>query len=403
MQYGKKGGTPPWIPIAIAIGVVVAIIAILFLFKEPGSANVSVADSVIVQDEGTPLTQYDTINYVGSYVTCDDDAVNSRTNCTWITPTPQPTATPQVGSSAHIIEDEGTPLTQRDNLNFVGNMVACADDNPDTTCTFTDPTPQPTPTLVPTATPQSGLGHGIQDETTPLPSRSDLNFEGDLITCADDDPRTTCTVTNPTPQPTATLVPTSTPQPTATVQPAYDTVQEEGVGVTQRDTLNFEGDLITCADDNPVTTCTLANPTPVSTATPQPTPTAVPTATAQPTATPLPSGNTRFITYLAENPADTDSFLISKMPFAVTITSIKCIVDPADTGESAVIEVFETDGTGDTPATVDASITCDNDGAQDDGSLSNPSIDSGDFIEIDTGTITGTVTQLMVTITYTVP
>jgi hypothetical protein len=105
-------------------------------------------------------------------------------------------------------------------------------------------------------------------------------------------------------------------------------------------------------------------------------------------------------TYVRESPSDSDSFLLFKAPEDLTITDIDCIVDPADSGESVIIDVQECDSAGDNCVTVDATITCDNDGASDDGSLSNGSIDSGDWLLIDTGTVTGTVTQLSVTILY---
>jgi hypothetical protein len=103
-----------------------------------------------------------------------------------------------------------------------------------------------------------------------------------------------------------------------------------------------------------------------------------------------------------ESPSDADNFNLLKAPYALTITDIECVVDPADSSESVVIDIQERDATADNPATVDATITCDNDGAADDGSLSNGTIDSGDWISLDIGTVTGTVTQLTVTVTYTV-
>ncbi|KKT92251.1 MAG: hypothetical protein UW94_C0020G0001, partial [Parcubacteria group bacterium GW2011_GWA2_45_14] len=102
-----------------------------------------------------------------------------------------------------------------------------------------------------------------------------------------------------------------------------------------------------------------------------------------------------------ESPTDADNFNLFKAPYPLTITDIECVVDPAGAGESAVVDVQERDGTGDNPATVDATITCDNDGAADDGALSNGPIDSGDWVSLDIGTVTGTVTQLTVTVTYT--
>jgi hypothetical protein len=94
--------------------------------------------------------------------------------------------------------------------------------------------------------------------------------------------------------------------------------------------------------------------------------------------------------------------LIGKLPFGITITDIHCIVDPADSSESVVVDIQERNSTGDSPATVDATITCDNDGAEDDGTLSNGTLDSGDWWSIDIGTVTGTVTQLSLTVYYQV-
>lgn len=55
-----------------------------------------------------------------------------------------PTPTPYF--SYDTIGDEGSAETQRRNLNFVGPYVSCADNAPDTDCTWITPTPQPTPT-----------------------------------------------------------------------------------------------------------------------------------------------------------------------------------------------------------------------------------------------------------------
>lgn len=102
------------------------------------------------------------------------------------------------------------------------------------------------------------------------------------------------------------------------------------------------------------------------------------------------------------SPTSSTIVTLGKAEDGYTITSINCIVDPADSSESAVVDVQECDSTGDNCSTVDAAITCDNDGAADDGSLSNPSIDAGDWWIIDFGTITGTVTQGSVQINYAI-
>ena len=101
-------------------------------------------------------------------------------------------------------------------------------------------------------------------------------------------------------------------------------------------------------------------------------------------------------------PVDADSYLIEKLQSAITITDIHCIVDPADSAESVVIDIQETNSTGDSGVSFDATITCDNDGAEDDGSLTNAGFDAGDYILWDIGTVTGTVDAVTVTIYYTV-
>jgi len=74
--------------------------------------------SITVQDEGTALTQRTAINFVGAGVTATDDSVNSRTTVT----------IPGGGSGTSItVQDEGTVLTQRTVLNFTGAGVTATD------------------------------------------------------------------------------------------------------------------------------------------------------------------------------------------------------------------------------------------------------------------------------------
>jgi hypothetical protein len=79
----------------------------------------------------------------------------------------------------HVIEEEGTPLTQRANLNFVGDGVFVTDDGVDTTIVTI-----------------SGGGHTIEEEGSPVTQRVNLNFVGDGVTVTDDGVDTT-TVTIP--------------------------------------------------------------------------------------------------------------------------------------------------------------------------------------------------------------
>jgi len=105
-----------------------------------------------------------------------------------------------------------------------------------------------------------------------------------------------------------------------------------------------------------------------------------------------------------ESPVDADRLLLIRANAAWTVTGINCIADPANSGESVVIALYESDGSGDfTDLATNGldgttTITCDNDGASDDGALSNPSIDLGDWIGIDVGTVTGTVSTLTITL-----
>lgn len=108
--------------------------------------------------------------------------------------------------------------------------------------------------------------------------------------------------------------------------------------------------------------------------------------------------------FALESPVDADRLLLKNyFTYGVTVTDIKCIVDPADAAESVVIALYESDASGDFTSLAAngldgaTTITCDNDGAEDDGALSNGSIDAGDWIGIDVGTVTGTVTWLTVT------
>ena len=66
-----------------------------------------------IQEEGTPLTQRTVMNFIGTSVTAVDDGINTRTNITV--------------QAYNTIQDEGTPLTQRDTIDFVGDGVVVTD------------------------------------------------------------------------------------------------------------------------------------------------------------------------------------------------------------------------------------------------------------------------------------
>jgi hypothetical protein len=89
-----------------------------------------------------------------------------------------------VSGSKHTIEDEGTPLTSRTKLNFVGTGVAVTDDSGN------DRT-------VVTISGSGGGGHTINDEGTPLTARASLDFVGAGVTATDDSGNNKTIVTIP--------------------------------------------------------------------------------------------------------------------------------------------------------------------------------------------------------------
>ena len=100
-------------------------------------------------------------------------------------------------------------------------------------------------------------------------------------------------------------------------------------------------------------------------------------------------------TSLLENP---DTHRLVKSQDGITITDIHCITD---TG-TVIIELMEQDSAGANDATVDAPITCDSNGAEDDGTLANGVIDAADWLASRIGTAASSPTILNVTWYYTV-
>lgn len=79
----------------------------------------------VVQDEGSALTNRGIVNFVGASVTVADDAANARTNVTIS------------GGTGHTIQDEGSALSARTGLNFVGAGVTATDDSANNRTTVT--------------------------------------------------------------------------------------------------------------------------------------------------------------------------------------------------------------------------------------------------------------------------
>lgn len=98
--------------------------------------------------------------------------------------------------------------------------------------------------------------------------------------------------------------------------------------------------------------------------------------------------NTRF------SPTTDEDYRLVKIPQGRTIVGISCITD-ADTVE---MDIEECSASGASCTPVDSTITCDSDGATDDGSISDTALAAGAYIGIDLGTVSGSAAELTVTI-----
>lgn len=103
-----------------------------------------------------------------------------------------------------------------------------------------------------------------------------------------------------------------------------------------------------------------------------------------------------------ETPTDADDFLLFRNDKAITVTSIDCIVEAAT---SAVVVINECDSAGDNCGSansrVEESLTCDVDGATDDGTIGNSGVAVGAWVRGQVGTVTGTVGHVSICTTYT--
>jgi hypothetical protein len=121
-----------------------------------------------IQEEGVALSQQNILNFVGSLVTCANDAIHSRTNCTFLGD----------GVGYDQIQDEGSNLTKRSTINFTGSSVV-ATDNSGSTRTDVTITAYNT----------------VQDEGSNLTQQPTLNFIGSTVSCANRSGKTDCTFT----------------------------------------------------------------------------------------------------------------------------------------------------------------------------------------------------------------
>ncbi len=108
-------------------------------------------------------------------------------------------------------------------------------------------------------------------------------------------------------------------------------------------------------------------------------------------------GFTHQFSLMVKDPVTADIWGLFRAPADLTISAIDCIVE----GTSAVMSVVEGTATSMSGAGIDGATTilCDTNGQADDGTLSNPTVDAGDWVSLLFGA--ETATQITTTITYT--
>jgi hypothetical protein len=97
--------------------------------------------------------------------------------------------------------------------------------------------------------------------------------------------------------------------------------------------------------------------------------------------------------------ATTTSWFFYRFERAATITGIDCIVDAAT---SVVATVQECDSNGGSCGNTEAAITCAATNTTEASSIDDSAVDAGDYMRVTRGTVTGSPTQLMVCVTFTV-
>lgn len=202
----------------LALGFVALVVVLVLLLPAVGWYS-------RIQDEGSNLTKRRTVNFIGSSISCADNAGQLRTDCT---------LTGGSSSGYDTIWNQGTPVASAASstvLDCQGTLITCSQfGTTSTRLTITNPTPQPTPTVV--------YGFDLFRALTPAPCLTtglctsinitnpaaifDCNPSGLIAGRANCNALVTA-VPTATPQPTPTIYPTPTLVPTATPIPAVNT------------------------------------------------------------------------------------------------------------------------------------------------------------------------------------
>lgn len=89
-----------------------------------------------------------------------------------------------------------------------------------------------------------------------------------------------------------------------------------------------------------------------------------------------------------------DNLMVAKLAYATAVSSIGCIVDPADAAETVLVDIYECDSNGDNCAAIVDQITCANTPTA--ANVTDAALAAGGFLKVTIGTVTGTVSSLLI-------
>lgn len=96
------------------------------------------------------------------------------------------------------------------------------------------------------------------------------------------------------------------------------------------------------------------------------------------------------------SPTSSTNKMLLQAPVGLKIEAISCIVDSG----TVPITVQQCNSSGGSCSNINSSITCSTTGANDAGGISTPNITSGNYVNLNIGTTSGSPTSLNITVTY---
>ncbi len=84
----------------------------------------------------------------------------------------------------------------------------------------------------------------------------------------------------------------------------------------------------------------------------------------------------------------------AKIQRAITLSSVGCLVDPDDTGESVLVSIYKCNSNGDNCSQIISQVTCGNTATV--ATITDSSLAAGAIMRINILSVTGTVTSLLI-------